>query len=45
MGITFTYPLPEDETIEVDISLSPYYSNTDDLLTFVRMADKKERKL
>ena len=44
MGITFTYPLSDDETIEVDLSLSPYFSDHHHLLTFVQMADKKERK-
>ena len=44
MGITFTYPLSDDDTIEVDLSLSPYFSDHNHLLTFIRMADKKERK-
>ena len=44
MGITFTYPLSDDETIEVDLSLSPYFSDHDHLLTVVQKADKKDRK-
>jgi hypothetical protein len=45
MGISFTYPLTEDETIEVDLSLSPYFSDHHHLLTVVQNADRKERKL
>ena len=45
MGISFTYPLMEDETIEVDVSLSPYFSDHHHLLTVVQNANVKERKL
>jgi hypothetical protein len=45
MGISFTYPLLEDETIEVDLSLSPYFSDHHHLLTAVQKANRKERKL
>ena len=44
MGITFTYPLSEDDTIEVDLSLSPYFSDHHHLLTTVQNAIRKKRK-
>ena len=45
MGISFIYPLTEDETIEVDLSLSPYFSDHHHLLTVVQKAHRKERKV
>ena len=45
MGISFIYPLMEDETIEVDLSLSLYFSDHHHLLTVVQEANRKERKL
>ena len=44
MGIRFIHPLPENETITVDLSLSPRFPNHRDLLRHIQ-ANKKEKKL
>ena len=45
MGITFTYRLSINETIEVDLSLSPKFSDHHDMLSSMQGATKQKRKL
>ena len=44
-GITFPYPLPDNETIDVDLSLSPMFREHHQFLTALNEMNQKERKL